>query len=120
MAMFQPTGMGLMLFFLSGFLLLLSGIGHLMILLRPDHRGFPDLIAKTIVVRRGTAKDPAEELDLDEEERKLASKKGTARAVKFAAFTVGLAAATALAPWAVSRPANSADQLADRMEHAST
>jgi uncharacterized RDD family membrane protein YckC/Flp pilus assembly protein TadD len=119
MAMFQPTGMGLLLFFLSGFLLLLSGIGHLMILLRPDHRGFPDLIAKTIVVRRGTAKDPAEALDLDEEERKLEAKKRTARAVKFGVFAVTLLAATVLAPWAISRPSNSADEFADRVKLAS-
>src|SRR5262245_29388396 len=59
MVLFQPTGFGLVLFFLSGFLLLLAAIGHLMIILRPDRRGFPDLVAKTIVVKRGTIRDPS-------------------------------------------------------------
>jgi uncharacterized RDD family membrane protein YckC len=116
MAFFQPSGIGLVLFFLSGFLLLLSGIGHLMILVRPDRRGFPDLVAKTMVVKRGAAKDPtsAAVAELDEEERRGLVARDKQRVWKFAVFAGALLVATLAVPQLLTEAGRGKEDLPDR------
>lgn len=111
---FTPTGIGLVLFFLSGFLLLLSAIGHLMILMRPDRRGFPDLIAKTMVVARGAIKDPSSGDELDAEEREALKKRGSQRVVKFGVFAAVLLLGTISLPQLLTRAGEGKEDLPDR------
>ena len=44
---------GLLLFFVSGAIVLLSFCGQAIVFSRPDRRGLPDLMAKTVVIKRG-------------------------------------------------------------------
>jgi uncharacterized RDD family membrane protein YckC len=114
MAIFQPTGMGLVLFFLSGFLLLLSGIGHLMILMRPDHRGLPDLVAKTVVVQEGAIRDPSLGEDLDADERAAMKARASQKAIKFGAFAAGLLVLTISVPHLITRAGEGKEDLPER------
>lgn len=111
---FTPTGIGLVLFFLSGFLLLLSAIGHLMILMRPDRRGFPDLIAKTMVVARGAIRDPSSGDELDAEERQALQKRASQRVVKFGIFAAVLLVGTVSLPQLLTRAGEGKEDLPDR------
>jgi uncharacterized RDD family membrane protein YckC len=110
---FQPTGIGLVLFFLSGFLLLLSAIGHLMILIRPDRRGFPDLVAKTAILRRGAVLEPGGD-ELDAEERADFAKRKSQRAIKFGIFAAGLLVATVFVPHLLTRAGEGKEDLPER------
>lgn len=113
-AFFQPTGIGLVLFFLSGFLLVLSAIGHLMILLRPDRRGFPDLVAKTAILPRGAVPDPSASDELDVEERDELARRNSSRAKKFGVFAAVLLVATVFVPHLLTRAGEGKEDLPER------
>jgi uncharacterized RDD family membrane protein YckC len=114
---FQPRGIGLTLFFVSGTLILLSFCGQAIIFTRRDRRGLPDLMAKTVVIRRGTAK--AEDADLDEEERQRLERSAARRVRNVALFDVLLIAGAIGVPYLMSVPSTSAADFAARVRRAS-
>lgn len=106
MQFFVPTGIGLILFFLSGLLVLFGAVSHVFALASRDGRALHDLMVKTMVISRSSE---AEEEPLDEEERAWASRRRAKRIRGFVLFEIGTVALALGLPYAASRPDQSLD-----------
>jgi uncharacterized RDD family membrane protein YckC/Tfp pilus assembly protein PilF len=117
LAFFQPTGIGLVLFFTSGALIVLAFCGQMPMLAREDRRGLPDLMAKTIVIARGSLRKPEEAPD--DEERAAARKAHLRRVRNVAVFEIATFVGAIALPYALSRPFNPGADFAARAKIAS-
>jgi uncharacterized RDD family membrane protein YckC len=103
---FQPHGIGLILFFSSGAILVLAFCGQMLIFTRTDRRGLPDLMAKTVVIERGTLKQPDGPLQPDEEERAMMKGAASRRVRNVAIFELALLGGALVLPYVLGRPFN--------------
>jgi uncharacterized RDD family membrane protein YckC len=104
---FVPRGLGLLLFLISGALIVFSLGSHLAIVLRPDGRALHDLFTRTVIVRAGEDGAPEEE---DEDARSFARARRRGRLRSFVlAEVVLLAGGLALPMFAAQAPSTGAD-----------
>ena len=117
MAFFQPTGAGLVLFFVAGVVSFIGVVGHFLILASKDRRGLADLMARTMVIAAGSGRDDrAFEAEMDEEEKAIARARRGKRVRNFVLFEAGLIGAALVVPYLLSRPVTSHEEFAERME----
>lgn len=100
MSLFQPDGFGLVLFLLSGLLVLFGTASHFSVLVSPDGRGLHDRIAKTIIVTREEKTAPV----IDDEAAELVGGRTASRVYKIVFFEIALVASAAIVPYMLSRP----------------
>jgi tetratricopeptide (TPR) repeat protein len=79
--------------------ILLALLGHLVMLVRPDHRGLADLMTRTLVVPRQPAPEP-----VDEDERLEARQHHRRRVRNLVLFQASLLAVNFALPYAFNRP----------------
>lgn len=112
-----PGNLGIALFFASTTVALLALCGQILILTRPDRRGLPDLIAKTIVVERGSGpRDPSLPEAPDDEERALFERMRARRTGRFAIFEAVLVIGALIGPYVATLPLGTREDFVDRFE----
>lgn len=106
MQFFVPTGIGLLLFFVSGLLVLFGGVSHIYAMASRDGRALHDLMVKTIVIAAPPEVEPE---PLDEEEAVWAKQRRAKRIRGFILFELGTVLLALGIPYAASRPDQSLD-----------
>jgi uncharacterized RDD family membrane protein YckC len=91
--------------------ILLALLGHMAMLVRPDHRGLADLMTRTIVVPRQPAPEP-----VDEDERLEAREHHRRRVRNLVLFQASLLAVNFALPYAFNRPAEGNDAYVARIK----
>jgi uncharacterized RDD family membrane protein YckC len=107
-----PARLGLLFISLSGVGIVAAGLGHFLVLSRPDGRGLADLLGRTRVVLKAM---PTQALDEDERREHQAAGRTVRRA--FVLFEIGLAAVALAVPFVLGRPveAHATQNYADRL-----